>query len=146
MKQTILFSVIAFIIFSACNSSKHLPSIQAGSQEVILPFSDTKYKSDKDYFRATQVGKSPDLATSKKIALHSAKADLASTVQTKLKRVTDLYANQKGVVNKTDFENKFEDFSREIVNQSLSDVKVVEEKVFKETDGSYSYCYAKKDF
>ena len=38
-----------------------------------------------------------------------------------------------------DFENKFEELSREVVEQTLTDVKLMDEKIFKETDGSYSY-------
>jgi len=32
--------------------------------------------------------------------------------------------------------------SREVVNQTLADVKIIGEKTFKETDGSYSYWIA----
>lgn len=130
---------LSIIIIYACNSTKKIPSVQAGSQEAKLPFSETKYKTDKDYFRAVQVGKSIDLGTAKKMSIHSAKADLASFINTKLKKVTDLYTNQSTVEDKSDFEKKFEEFSREVVNQNLNDVKLLDEKVFKEQDGSYSY-------
>lgn len=139
MKQTILSLLTAIILCSACKSTKKLPSVEATAQEVKLPFSEAKYKTDKDYFRAVQVGKSIDLGTAKKMSIHSAKADLASFINTKLKKVTDLYTNQSTVADKSDFEKKFEEFSREVVNQNLNDVKLLDEKVFKEQDGSYSY-------
>ena len=139
MKKSIILLLFSIIALYACNSTKKLPAVTKGSQEMKLPFSETKYKTDKDFFRAVQVGKSPDLATAKKMAIHSAKADLAGNIQTKMKEVTDLYTNQSDIVDKSDFENKFEEYSREIVNQSLTDVKILDEKAFKENDGSFSY-------
>ena len=41
-----------------------------------------------------------------------------------------------------DFENKFEELAREVVDQTLTDVRVMDEKIFKEKDGRYSYWVA----
>ncbi len=114
-------------------------------QEVSLPLSGKEYQSDKDNFRAKQSGKSPDLATAKKIALQNAKSELAGNIQSVVKRVTDQYTNQRTVGNKQDFENKFEELAREVVDQTLTDVKMIGEKIFKETDGSYTYWVAIED-
>ena len=138
----LLASTVALLVgFSACKTQKPIQNV-TGSTEISLPFSGKEYQSDKENFRAKQIGKSPDLATSKKIALQNAKAELAGNIQAIVKRVTDQYTNQRTVATTQDFENKFEELSREVVNQTLADVKIIGEKTFKETDGSYSYWIA----
>jgi len=124
-----------------CKSTKKLSEVTK-AEEIELPFSDAKYKTDKDFFRAVQTGISPDLSTSRKIALQNAKTELASNVQTVIKAVTDNYTNQRTVNDRQEFENKFEELSRQVTNQQLSDVKVIGEKSFKETDGRYSFWIA----
>ena len=72
-----LSGVLTVVLSTSCSSPKKLSSVTQ-AQEVSIPFSDGKYKSDKDFFRTKQVGKSPDLATAKKIALQNVKAEIAS--------------------------------------------------------------------
>lgn len=126
---------------TSCKAPQQLEKT-TGAVEISVPFSDSKYKSDKDFFRSKQMGKSIDLATSKKIALQNAKAELAGNIKSVVKRVTDQYTNQRTVGDKQDFENKFEELTRDVVDQTLSDVRVIDEKIFKETDGKYSYWVA----
>ncbi|MDR2057533.1 MAG: hypothetical protein LBP83_04495 [Dysgonamonadaceae bacterium] len=126
------------ILFTNCKSQKTLA--EKGTVEVVVPFSDKAYRSDKDAFRASQSGSSPDLSTAKKIALLNAKAELAGNIQSVVKAVTENYTNQRTVGDKQVFENAFEENARVIVNQMLNDVRIKDEKVFKEKDGKYM-CY-----
>lgn len=144
MKRNFILLVCTVAILFGINACKTKKPIQnvTGSTEISLPFTGKEYQSDKDFFRAKQLGKSPDLATSKKIALQNAKSELASNVQSLIKTVTDQYTNQRTVGTAQDFENKFEELTREVVNQNLADVKIIGEKTFKETDGSYTYWIA----
>ena len=137
-KQILIVGLIAIVAFVGCKGTKNIAK-STGSQEITVPFSESKYKSDKDFFRAKQIGKSPDLATAKKIALQNAKAELAGNINALVKRVTIQYVNQRTINDKVEFGNKFEEESRETVKQTLIDVKVMDEKIFKETDGSYSF-------
>jgi len=137
----IIMMLVISIIMGGCKSTKKLSEVTK-AEEIELPFSDAKYKTDKDFFRAVQTGISPDLSTSRKIALQNAKTELASNVQTVIKAVTDNYTNQRTVNDRQEFENKFEELSRQVTNQQLSDVKVIGEKSFKETDGRYSFWIA----
>ena len=131
--------MIATVLFTtSCKTPQNIEKT-TGAVEITVPFSDSKYKTDKDFFRAKQMGKSQDLATSKKIALQNAKSELAGNIKAIVKRVTDQYTNQRTVGDKQDFENKFEELAREVVDQTLTDVRVMDEKIFKETDGRYSY-------
>ncbi len=136
--RIILIGFTAIVGLASCKHTKKIQKV-TGAQEITVPFSENKYKSDKDYFRAKQSGKSPDLATAKKIALQNAKAEAAGNIKALVKRVTDQYTNQRTVSNKQDFENKFEELSREVVEQTLTDVQVMDEKIFKETDGGFTY-------
>ncbi len=141
-KLLILIPAIAVLTLAGCKGKKKTVQKETGATEISVPFSDSKYRSDNDAFRAKQVGKSPDLATAKKIAFQNAKAEMAGNIQSMVKRVTDQYTNQRTVGNAQEFENKFEELAREVVNLQLSNVKEIGEKIFKETDGAYSYWIA----
>ena len=140
IKSLLITTAVTGIIMSvsSCKTPQKLEKT-TGAVEITVPFSDSKYKTDKDFFRAKQMGKSQDLATSKKIALQNAKSEMAGNIKAIVKRVTDQYTNQRTVGDKQDFENKFEELAREVVDQTLTDVRVMDEKIFKETDGRYSY-------
>jgi hypothetical protein len=144
-------SVFNYLIFAAvaasvtvaltgCKSSK--PSVQKGSTEVSIPFTEKEYRSDKDHFRATQQGKSPDLATAKKIALANARTELAGNIQTLVKAVQDQYSNNMTVDKEQEFEASFQEFSRAVIAQSINDVKIIGDKVFTEKGGGYTYYLA----
>jgi hypothetical protein len=135
-------AVMALCVSVATTGCKGAKSVQSDSTEVSVPFSGKEFRTDKEYFRASQSGKSPDLATAKKIALQNAKAELAGNIQSLIKAVTENYTNQRTVGDKQEFENKFEENARTVVNQTLNDVKVIGEKVFKEKDGKYTYYMA----
>lgn len=142
-KKSIIPSLMIAMVLSttSCKTPQNIEKT-TGAVEISVPFSDSKYKTDKDYFRAKNIGKSIDLATSKKIAMQNAKSELAGNIQSIMKAVTDQYTNSSKVDDKENFENKFEELSRDVVNQTLSDVRIMDEKIFKETDGKYSYWVA----
>jgi len=143
----LLIPAVAAMSLTACKSKKKTPppptvQQQTGAVEISVPFSSKEYRSDENTFRAKQVGKSPDLATAKKIAFQNARGEMAANINAMVKRVTDQYTNQRTVGNAQEFENKFEELSREVVNQQLANVKEIGEKIFKEPDGAYSYWIA----
>lgn len=146
MKTSKLFLVpaIALLSLSACKSKKKATPIQkeTGAVEISVPFSSKEYRSDENFFRAKQSGKSPDQATAKKIAFQNARAEMAANINATVKRVTDQYTNQRSIGNAQEFENKFEELSREVVNLQMGNVKEIGEKIFKENDGSYTYWIA----
>lgn len=136
-----LILIGSFILFAGCKSSKKTTTFQKENNavEIILPFTGPEYASNKDFFRARQSGTSPDLPTSKKIALQNAKAEIASDIESVIKRSTDQYTTQRTIAAKQEFKNKFEELSREVVKQNLIDATTLAEKVFKEKDGGYTY-------
>ncbi|MDO8999580.1 MAG: hypothetical protein Q7W45_07435 [Bacteroidota bacterium] len=138
----LLIPAIAVLSLAGCKSKKTPIQKETGAVEISVPFSAKEYRSDEDNFRAKQVGKSPDLATAKKIAFQNAKSEMAANINSTIKRVTDQYTNQRTVGNTQEFENKFEELAREVVNLEISNVREIGEKIFKETDGSFSYWIA----
>ena len=144
MKTTklLLIPALALVTMVACKAKKTPIQKDTGAIEISVPFSSKEFRSDENFFRAKQVGKSPDLATAKKIAFNNAKSEMAGNIQSMIKRVTDQYTNQRSVGNAQEYENKFEELAREVVNMQLSNVKEIGEKIFKEPDGSFSYWIA----
>jgi len=141
--QLLLIPALAVITLSGCKSKKQTPvQKDTGAVEISVPFSSKEYRSDDDFFRAKQTGKSPDMATAKKIAFQNAKSEMAGNINSVIKRVTDQYTNQRTVGNTQEFENKFEELAREVVNLEMSNVKEIGEKIYKEPDGGYSYWIA----
>jgi hypothetical protein len=141
--QLLLIPALAALTLGGCKSKKGTPvQKETGAVEITVPFSSKEYRSDENYFRAKQVGKSPDLATAKKIAFQNARAEMAANIQATVKRVTDQYTNQRSVGSTQEYENKFEELTREVVNMQMSNVKEIGEKIFKEPDNSYSYWIA----
>jgi len=137
----LILSMALLIGLGACKTQKTIKS-EVGEIEVSVPFSSKEYQTDQDTFRAKQSGNSPDLSTSKKIALQNAKSELAGNIQIFVKSVTSQYTIQQTIAAKQDFENKFEELSIEVVNQNLSNVSIIGEKTVNERDGSYTYWVA----
>lgn len=127
----LLIPAVAALMLTGCKSKKPVSvAKQEGLIEVTTPFESKEYRSDEENFRAKQSGKSPDQATAKKIAYQSARAEMAANINATVKRVTDQYTNQRTVGNTQEFENKFEELSREVVNLEMSNVKEIGQKTF----------------
>jgi hypothetical protein len=144
MKTTKLILIPALVMLTVvgCKSKAKPLEKQTGAVELSLPFSSKEYKTDQDFYRAKNLGKSPDLAAAKKIAMNNAKSEMASNIQSMIKKVTDQYTNQRTAGKDQEYENKFEELGREVTNQSLANVVVKDEKVFQESNGSYTYWVA----
>jgi hypothetical protein len=109
---------------------------------VSVPFAEKEYRTDKEYFRATQTGKSPDLATAKKIALANAKTELSGSIQTIVKAVTENYTKQVSVSDEQEYANQFQEIAFGNILQAVNDVRIIGDKVFKGKDGGYTYYIA----
>jgi hypothetical protein len=141
MKTTnlLIIPAIAVLTLAGCKSKK-ITTIQkeTGAVEISVPFSGKEFRTDENFFRAKQSAKSPDQATSRKIAYQNARGEMAGNINAIVKRVTDQYTNQRTVGNAQEFENKFEELSREVVNLEMANVREIDSKLFREPDGSYT--------
>ena len=118
-----------------CKSKKDVPTIQAGSERLTLPFSSSEYRSDANHFRAVNMGTSVDLAMARRIALQNARTELAAGIASTVRAVTAQYADQRQVGNRQEFQTRLEEESRTVVNQLLNDVRIIGDEAFREPDG-----------
>jgi len=96
-------------------------------------------RSDKNFFRADNSATSSDMSLSREKALLAAKQKLSSLIQSQLKSVTDRYVNETEVGKNSSFEQKFENLTREVVNQKLNDINITCEKnTFDKTNNKYT--------
>ncbi len=122
--------------FSSCKK-KTIGKVPVGETEIIVACSGKEYFTDKKTFRANSVGESMDQVASKKKALSNARAEIAASIQTTVKSVTDNYLNSRTFNQKEEVEQKYENLGREVVDQQLSGVKTICEKLMKTADGNY---------
>lgn len=137
----VLLLLLVLTVLPACRAKKDIAKT-TGATKIEVPLSGKEFNSDEEYFRATASGKSPNLETAKKIAENNAKSRLAGLIQTTVKKVTDNYTNQRSIGDRQEYSNKFEEMTREVVNQKLFDVKIIKEEIYKEADNSYTYWVA----
>ncbi|MCX6320368.1 MAG: hypothetical protein NTX93_00970 [Bacteroidia bacterium] len=132
---------ISLLTFNSCKAKKVAAKpTYTDMKEVITPCSDTEFRSDANFFRATGVASSQDQSTCKRKALLDANTNLAASVNRIIKSVTDRYTNERRIGAASDFEEKFDQLVRDVVNQQLSNVTTACSKLFTKTDGLfYSY-------
>ncbi len=147
MKTTTILRNVLFIgfvgsmlIFTSCKRNKNIVKANEGAQKVEIPCQ-TEGRSDKKFFRADASAGSQDMNLSREKALSASKQRLAGLIETKIKSVTDRYVNETEFNQDSQFESKFENLTREVINQKLRDITVICEETFKEANGKYtSYC------
>jgi hypothetical protein len=122
------------LLFQGCKSKEKLPK---GEVEINIPCSGPEYFTNNKFFRANSLGESSDLVASKKKALDNARAELAASIQSTVKTVTDNYLNSREFNNREELEERFEQLNRTVVNQTLSGVKTICEKQVRTEKGTY---------
>lgn len=133
-KLSFILIAVAALLIAGCKSKEKLPQ---GEQEIIVPCSGPDYFTNNKYFRSNSIGESQDQVTSKKKALTNARNELAQSIQTTVKTVTDNYVNSREMNNKEQVEERFESLNREVVDQTLSGVRTLCEKLVKTEQGTY---------
>ena len=129
-------AVVLFPVMQGCKSSKETAK-PSGETLIEQYCAGPEYFTDNETFRASSVGESMDQATSKKKALSNAKAELAGYIQTILKATLDNYVVSRELNNVEEVEEKYEGLSREVINQTLSGIRTICEKVTKTENGNY---------
>jgi len=143
MKLSKILSISFIVLFVAfgfegCKSKKKVSAKNAvGKMMDDLPCT-KEGKSDKKHFRASSMATSTDLQLSKEKALLLAKQRLVTLIKSTTKSVTDRYINERGFSNASEVESKFENITREVANETLSNVVVVCEKSSVLDDGRYN--------
>jgi len=126
--------LVAAIVAAGCKSKQAMPS---GETEVSVPCSGPDFFTNSKVFRANSIGESMDQVTSKKKALTNARNELAQSIQTTVKTVTDNYTNSRSQDKKEALEQRFEQLNREVVEQTLQGVRTICEKLVSTKEGNY---------
>jgi len=135
----LVFSVSVFL-FVGCKSTKVTTNKEVGRILEDIPC-DKEGVSDKNYFRASAIATSNDLSLSKEKALLLAKQRVSTLISTRIKGVTERYVNETEVQNQGDFEQKFENLTREVIDLQMNDITIICNKSSVLDDGRYrSFC------
>lgn len=131
-----LFTLTAVVTLSSCGGGAKEAAKPKGFNEIVIPCAD-KGRSDATFFRASSSATSRDMATSREKALLMTKQRLSSLISSTLKSVTERYANEMDAADASEFEQTFENMTRDVVKQKLVEVAITCEKVGQKEDGSY---------
>jgi hypothetical protein len=138
MKRIANLSLVLVAVAAAfVGGCKSKPKTPDGEKEIIVPCSGPDFFTNNKVFRANSIGESMDQVTSKKKALTNARNELAQSIQTTVKTVTDNYTNSRSMNRKEELEQKFEQLNREVVEQTLQGVRTICEKLVQTKDGNY---------
>ncbi len=136
----LLMIVAVVFTIASCKSKEKVEKTtveeEQGFKEIIIPCQKDG-KSDEENYRADASASSVNMQASREKALLAAKQRLASLIKSKIKSVTDRYMNETEVADRSSFEQKFENMTREVVNQTLVDTKVTCEKTGTIDGGKY---------
>lgn len=143
MKRTLL-GAIALVLATAavsCSSSKKVagPAAPAGMVEEAIPLSGPQYRSNAEYYRAVQNGVSTERSTAQKIAMQNCRQDLAAAIQADVKMVIENYVKNQDTGVSAEHKSQYQELAYTAVNQQLRDVQIVEEKMFRQDNGSMRY-------
>jgi hypothetical protein len=131
-------------MLSSCNSSRKINSSK-NVVEIKTPFNSSKYRTDKQHFRAVGIGKSDDLSTAREMAMVNARSQIVQQVKTLTKNVTEAYRVQDNEHSDVLFNKLTRDISAEI----LTNIKEIDNRVFQDIKtNKYQYWVAlevKKD-
>lgn len=131
---SLVIVAVAAVLIGGCKAKQKTPD---GEKEVVVPCSGPDFFTNNKVFRANSIGESMDQVTSKKKALTNARNELAQSIQTTVKTVTDNYTNSRSMNRKEELEQKFEQLNREVVDQTLQGVRTICEKLVQTKDGNY---------
>ncbi|MGV8827524.1 MAG: hypothetical protein ACWA6U_04325 [Breznakibacter sp.] len=114
--------------FTGCKSKKTVSTnSEVGTILENLPCEDAG-KSDKTFYRASAMATSSDLSLAKEKALLLAKQRLVTLINSNTKSVTDRYVNEREMGEASEFEQKFENLTREVADETLQNIVVACEK------------------
>lgn len=105
-------------------------------KEIKVPCVEKSY-SDAMNFRASGMGTSLNMATSKDKALLNAKTRLAGLIESTVKAVTEQYTNEIDVGDKKEYEQSFEQMVRDVTKRTLVEVAITCEKTGRNSKGEF---------
>ncbi len=74
-----------------------------------------------------------------KIAMQNCRQELASAIQADVKTVIENYAKNQNTGVANEYKSQYQELAYTVINQRLTDVQVVDEKIYREASGEYRY-------
>lgn len=127
----------ALMLMFSCKSSKPAGVEKQGETVIEVLCTGPEYQSDKTHLRVSSIGESMDQVVAKDKALSEARAQLAASLNTLLKGVTDNYVKQSEVNNREVLHERYEKLNREVVNQEVTGTRTLCEKTTRTASGNY---------
>ncbi len=132
-----LLTFVAVVGFNSCKSKEKVSTnSEVGTVLEDMPCED-QGRSDKKFFRASAMATSSDLSLAKEKALLNAKQRLVTLINSNTKSVTDRYVNEREFGDASEFEQKFENLTREVADETISNIVVSCEKASVLANGKY---------
>lgn len=143
MRLSYVVVAVAAAVIAGCKSSKPTTGVTSTEKELNIYCSGPEYFTTKDFFRANAVGASSQIEIAKEKSLTIARGQLAASIETTVKSVTDNYLNSRSLNNKEEAESRFEQLNRQVVDQTLRGIKTLCEKQTQDTaTGQFKYYVA----
>ncbi|MCR9251661.1 MAG: LPP20 family lipoprotein [bacterium] len=140
MKKVAFLLIAGTLLFSACNSK--LKRADAKLKEIEAPFKGGKYYSDKKNYRAIGEGKALDLTVAKRIGETNARLAIASQIEVKVRSVGEQFLQNRNISNKLETTSKYEDLTRTVIDKTLREVKIIDQKSFQNKKGEFVHYVA----
>lgn len=143
--KKLIFSmlIVAAATSISCSSSKKVVEtpapVPSGMVEDVIPLSGPQYRGDAEYYRAVQNGLSKERSMAQKIAMQNCRQELASAVQADVQAVIENYAKNQDTSMTNEHKTQYQELAYTVINQRMTDVQVVDEKIYREANGEYRY-------
>ncbi len=134
----ISLGMILTLGMSSCGSSEKTVSAKKQGEELLEVYcTGSDFQSNKNYFRASAIGESLDQMVAKKKAGVNARAELATLISSVVRGTIDNYTNSTELNNVEQVEERYEGLTREVINQQLSNIKIICEKQTRTAEKKY---------
>lgn len=143
MKNLLIILSLSVLFIVGCNSN--LKRSSGNYKKIDAPFDASKYFSDKKHYRSTGEGKALDLNVAKRIAETNARQAIASQIEVKVRSVGEQFLQNRSISNKLETTSKYEDLTRTVIDETLTNVKILDQKSFqnkKKSKGEYVHYVA----
>ena len=136
------FKIAAILLFigvitTGCGSRRNQPQSAVVDAVAVnnLPFTTAAYRSNDTHWRGVGNSISTQLAMGRRVATQNARTVLAQEIETQVRVVTQSFANHEQVQMDTEEAARFQEMSIAVTNETLNDVRVIGEQVFRLPDG-----------
>ncbi|MEM9326922.1 MAG: LPP20 family lipoprotein [Bacteroidota bacterium] len=130
MKYSFILFLIAAVAVASCSGK--LKRADTKLKPIETPFDKKKYFSDKKFYRAMGEGRAKDLTVAKRIAETNARQAIASQIDVQVRSVAEQFLQNRNVSNKLETTSKYEDLTRTVIDQTLNQVKIVDQESFQD--------------